>query len=84
MADQNSQSADSLWRSTAEPLQDFAALSVDVETDLLIVGAGYTGLSTALHVVDAIKDIVVVDQAGAVQAEMVARFTPNGNQILLS
>ena len=63
MADQNSQSADSLWRSTAEPLQDFAALSVDVETDLLIVGAGYTGLSTALHAVDAIKDIVVVDQA---------------------
>ena len=54
---------DSLWRSTAEPLRDFPELQEDIETDLLITGAGYTGLSTALHAADAIEQIVILDQA---------------------
>ena len=54
---------DSLWRSTAEPLRDFPELQEDIETDLLIIGAGYTGLSTALHAADAIEQIVILDQA---------------------
>ncbi len=54
---------DSLWRSTAEPLSDFPELHEDIETDLLIIGAGYTGLSTALHAADAIEQIVILDQA---------------------
>ena len=54
---------DSLWRSTAEPLRDFTELHEDIETDLLIIGAGYTGLSTALHAADAIEQIVILDQA---------------------
>ena len=60
---QNTQWPDSLWRSTAEPVPDFDELNQDIETDLLIVGAGYTGLSTALHAVDHVKDIVIIDQA---------------------
>ena len=54
---------DSLWRSTAEALCDFPELHEDIETDLLIIGAGYTGLSTALHAADAIEQIVILDQA---------------------
>jgi len=54
---------DSLWRSTAERLRDCPELHEDIETDLLIIGAGYTGLSTALHAADAIEQIVILDQA---------------------
>ena len=56
MTVQDTQWPDSLWRSTAEPAPDFDELNQDIETDLLIVGAGYTGLSTALHAVDHAKD----------------------------
>ena len=63
MTVQDTKWPDSLWRSTAEPVPDFDELNQDIETDLLIVGAGYTGLSTALHAVDHVKDIVIIDQA---------------------
>jgi glycine/D-amino acid oxidase-like deaminating enzyme len=53
---------DSLWKATAEPLATVDGLPGDMETDLLIVGAGYTGLSCALHSSDSIDDIVVIDQ----------------------
>tara|TARA_Y100001960_G_scaffold322337_1_gene398624 strand:+ start:766 stop:2043 length:1278 start_codon:yes stop_codon:yes gene_type:complete len=54
---------DSLWRSTTGSVQDFPEVRQDIETDLLIIGAGYTGLSTALHAVDHVKEIVIIDQA---------------------
>ncbi len=54
---------ESLWKATATPLQPLPALPGDMETDLLIVGAGYTGLSTALHALDNTSDITVIDQA---------------------
>jgi len=60
---QQTQWPDSLWRSTAESLRDFPELREDIETDLLIIGAGYTGLSTALHAADDVEHIVIVDQA---------------------
>ena len=63
MTVQKTEWPDSLWRSTAEPLRDFPELHEDIETDLLIIGAGYTGLSTALHAADAIEQIVILDQA---------------------
>ena len=63
MTVQETEWPDSLWRSTAEPLRDFPELQEDIETDLLIIGAGYTGLSTALHAADAIEPIVILDQA---------------------
>ena len=39
----------SLWYATAAPAPDLPALEEEIETDVCIVGAGYTGLSTALH-----------------------------------
>jgi gamma-glutamylputrescine oxidase len=42
--------ASSLWASTAEPLRAFPSLSGDVQADVVIIGAGYTGLSAAHHI----------------------------------
>ena len=42
-------SANSLWASTATPLRTFPVLSGDVQADVVIIGAGYTGLSAAHH-----------------------------------
>ncbi|MET0677722.1 MAG: FAD-binding oxidoreductase [Bradyrhizobium sp.] len=42
--------ASSLWASTAEPLRAFPSLSGDLQADVVIIGAGYTGLSAAHHV----------------------------------
>jgi glycine/D-amino acid oxidase-like deaminating enzyme len=39
----------SLWYATAAPPPPTSALEAEVETDVAIVGAGYTGLSTAIH-----------------------------------
>ncbi len=39
----------SLWYATAAPAPDLRPLEGDIDTDVCIVGAGYTGLSTALH-----------------------------------
>ncbi len=43
-------SATSLWASTAEPLRAFPSLSGEVQADVVIIGAGYTGLSAAHHI----------------------------------
>jgi len=42
--------ADSLWASTAEPSPDLPSLSGERRADVVIVGAGYTGLSAAHHI----------------------------------
>ncbi|KRR18919.1 oxidoreductase [Bradyrhizobium lablabi] len=42
--------AASLWASTAEPLPAFPELAGEVKADVVIIGAGYTGLSAAHHV----------------------------------
>jgi glycine/D-amino acid oxidase-like deaminating enzyme len=42
--------ANSLWASTAEPLREFPSLSDERQADVVIVGAGFTGLSAAHHI----------------------------------
>jgi gamma-glutamylputrescine oxidase len=42
--------ANSLWMSTAEPMRSFPCLSREVQADVVIIGAGYTGLSAAHHI----------------------------------
>jgi glycine/D-amino acid oxidase-like deaminating enzyme len=42
-------SAASLWADTAEPLPAFPKLAGEVKADVVIIGAGYTGLSAAHH-----------------------------------
>jgi glycine/D-amino acid oxidase-like deaminating enzyme len=42
--------ANSLWASTAEPSREFPSLSGELQADVAIIGAGYTGLSAAHHI----------------------------------
>jgi gamma-glutamylputrescine oxidase len=43
-------SAPSLWADTAEPLPAFPKLAGELKADVVIIGAGYTGLSAAHHI----------------------------------
>ena len=42
--------APSLWADTAEPLSAFPRLKGEQQADVVIIGAGYTGLSAAHHI----------------------------------
>ena len=53
----------SLWYATAAPAPDLPALEEEIETDVCIVGAGYTGLSTALHLAPEGVRTVVLEAA---------------------
>ena len=43
-------SVNSLWEATAEPAREFPVLSAEHQADVVIIGAGYTGLSAAHHI----------------------------------
>lgn len=51
----------SLWQATAAPLPACATLRQDLNTQIAIVGGGYTGLSAALHLAEAGRDVVMLD-----------------------
>ncbi|MFT8777185.1 MAG: FAD-binding oxidoreductase [Gluconacetobacter liquefaciens] len=50
-----------LWELSAPPAPATVALAGDVEADVAIVGAGYTGLSAALHLASAGVSVVVLE-----------------------
>lgn len=50
-----------LWELSAPPAPATVALVGDVEADVAIVGAGYTGLSAALHLASAGVSVVVLE-----------------------
>ena len=52
---------ESLWYATAEPAPDIPAWPGDATADVAIVGAGYLGLSSALHLAEQGKRVVVVE-----------------------
>lgn len=52
---------DSLWAATANPALDTPALQGDVNADVAIVGAGFTGLRAALELAQQGVNVVVVD-----------------------
>lgn len=51
----------SYYAATATPLAAFAPVKGQVSADVCIIGAGYTGLSAALHLARAGLDVVVVE-----------------------
>ena len=53
--------ADSLWSATANSNINCNPLIGENETEIAIIGAGYTGLSAALHLSEKNKNIVVLD-----------------------
>jgi glycine/D-amino acid oxidase-like deaminating enzyme len=53
----------SLWAATAPPPPTTAPLEGETRADLCVVGAGYTGLSTALHAAEAGLSVAVLEAA---------------------
>jgi glycine/D-amino acid oxidase-like deaminating enzyme len=53
----------SYWLATANPGPVLPPLRGDVQADVVIVGAGFTGLSAAFHLAQAGLDCVVIDSA---------------------
>jgi len=58
--------AQSLWSSLSRPLEGYEELTESIEADVLIVGAGFLGLSTALHLAETGTRVALVeaDEAG--------------------
>ncbi len=52
----------SLWEATAAVPRGWPALSGAYKAQIVVVGAGYTGLSAAIHAAEAGFDVVVVDR----------------------
>ncbi len=52
---------ETLWHATARPLQDLAAIMCAIEADLLVIGGGFAGLSTALHAAEDGLSVVLVE-----------------------
>lgn len=52
-----------LWHATAKPLPPYPPLTGRHAVDLLIVGAGFLGLSTALHASEPGQSVMVLEQA---------------------
>ncbi|MEM6659215.1 MAG: FAD-binding oxidoreductase [Pseudomonadota bacterium] len=53
--------ADSLWTATANRRCERPELHGSIRTDVAVIGAGFTGLSAALHLAEANVNVVVVD-----------------------
>lgn len=53
----------SVWTVAAEPWTPTQPLQGDQRADVVVVGAGYTGLSAALHLAERGTDVVVLDAA---------------------
>lgn len=51
----------SWYAATATPLAPFAPLKGAQKADVCVIGAGYTGLSAALHLAQAGRDVVLLD-----------------------
>ena len=53
--------SNSLWSATANPTLTYPMLTVELEADVAIIGAGFTGLSAALHLAKLGKQVVVLE-----------------------
>ena len=51
----------SLYAATARPAPDTPPLDGDRRADVVVIGAGFTGLSTALHLAEQGTDVVVLE-----------------------
>ncbi|MCF6272661.1 MAG: FAD-binding oxidoreductase [Rhodobacteraceae bacterium] len=59
--DQPGQYPQSYWASVATPMAPFPPLKGEVRADICVVGAGFTGLSSALHLAEAGYSVVLLE-----------------------
>jgi gamma-glutamylputrescine oxidase len=59
--DRRGQYPESWYAATATPLERFERLKGEVRADVCVIGAGYTGLSAALHLAEAGMDVVLLE-----------------------
>ncbi|CAN5256269.1 FAD-binding oxidoreductase [soil metagenome] len=59
----NDKRSHGLWEMTAPPPPPTAALAQDITVDVAVVGAGFTGLSAALHLAEAGSRVAVLEAA---------------------
>jgi glycine/D-amino acid oxidase-like deaminating enzyme len=52
---------DSLWAATATPAPEFAPLREQLDTDVVVIGGGFTGLSSALHLRELDRQVCVLE-----------------------
>jgi glycine/D-amino acid oxidase-like deaminating enzyme len=68
----------SLWAATAPPPVPTPRLDTDVYADVCVIGAGYAGLSTALHLAEQGTSVVVLEAREAGWGES----GRNGGQVI--
>src|ERR1700709_138534 len=52
---------DSLWAAMTPPGLELPKLVGDAEADVIVIGAGFTGVSTALHLREAGVDVAIIE-----------------------
>src|SRR5207302_5017988 len=52
---------DSLWAAATPPGPDLPELVGTAEADVIVIGGGFTGLSTALHLREAVVNVAIVE-----------------------
>ena len=60
---QNDPRTHGLWEASAPAAPQTTALNGDTTADVVVIGAGYTGLSTALHLAEDGRSVVVLEAA---------------------
>jgi len=58
---QNSEHVPSYYTATAHPAPDHPKLEGDLRTDVVVIGAGYTGISAALELAQRGYEVVVLE-----------------------
>ena len=51
----------SLWGVTSKRTDDYAVLEEEVTSDIAVIGAGFCGLSTALHLSERGKKVTIIE-----------------------
>ena len=66
----------SYYAASANKYAPFDTLNESISCDVCVVGGGYTGLSSALHLAEAGFDVVVLEAATSTSSKKATAWTP--------